>query len=107
MTFYNNFLALCRQKNVSPTAAANAIGLSNATVSRWKKGSVPFDATLHKIADYFGVTVEDLLADNEKTAPQSEDSLTEDELALIKAIRSGPQEMKDAVWAIIRAVQTK
>lgn len=60
MNFYNNFLELCLKKGVSPTKAAVDIGLSNAAASNWKKGSVPYGATLKKLSGYFGCTVADL-----------------------------------------------
>lgn len=65
-SFYKRFCDLCAQSNKSASGVAVAIGLSNAAASGWKKGKMPNDTTLAKLADYFGVTVEDLLADNEK-----------------------------------------
>ena len=61
--FKENFIRLCNQKGVTPTAACAAVGLSNATFSCWTETSVPRRATLIKFADYFGVTVDDLLAE--------------------------------------------
>lgn len=55
--FKQNFIRLCNEKGVSPTAACAEIGLSNATFSCWTDESVPRKATLMKIADYFGTTV--------------------------------------------------
>lgn len=59
--FKQNFIRLCNEKGVSPTAACAEIGLSNATFSCWTDESVPRKATLMKIADYFGVSVSYLL----------------------------------------------
>lgn len=61
--FKENFIRLCNQKGVTPTAACAAVGLSNATFSCWTETSVPRRATLIKFADYFGVTVDELLAE--------------------------------------------
>ena len=66
MSFYSNFLRLCSKKNVSPSCAASAIGLSNAAASGWKKGKVPQDTTLQKLAEYFDVDVFELIAETEK-----------------------------------------
>lgn len=55
--FKQNFIRLCNEKGVSPTAACAEIGLSNATFSCWTDESVPRKATLMRIADYFGTTV--------------------------------------------------
>ena len=59
--FKQRFIRLCNDKGVSPSAACAAIGLSNATFSCWTETSIPRKATLMRIADYFGVSVDYLL----------------------------------------------
>ena len=61
--FWENFTNLCKEKGTSPTALTIELGFSNATATRWKKGSVPNGSTLKRIADYFGITVDELLQD--------------------------------------------
>ena len=61
MVFYDKFLELCRKKGVAPTAVVTELGLGKSNVTYWKKGSMPKNSTLKKIADYFNVTVDDLL----------------------------------------------
>ena len=77
--FKQNFINICAERNVAPTTVLRNIGLSNATYSCWTDESVPRQTTLKKLADYFGVTVEDLLRDPaEKPEPAptaSDDSL--------------------------------
>ena len=58
--FYDNFVKACNLHNKAPSAVAIDIGISKATVTGWKNGSNPSDATLHKLADYFGVSPEEL-----------------------------------------------
>ncbi len=59
MTFYDRFIELCRDNNVSPSSAAMAVGLNRSSVTRWKqKGYTPRQDTVAKIANYFDVTVE-------------------------------------------------
>lgn len=53
--FYDNYVRLCNDVNRSPSAVAEDIGLSRASVNGWKRGKIPTDATLKKVADYFGV----------------------------------------------------
>ena len=63
--FYDKFKHLCELKGVSCNKAATEIGLSNATPTMWKKrGLTPKGETLTKVADYFGVSVGDLLGDS-------------------------------------------
>lgn len=64
--FWDNLVSLCNERGTSPSAVCSALGLSNSASVKWKRGSVPQDRTLLKIADYFGVTIKDLVADNDK-----------------------------------------
>ena len=59
--FYDNFIKLCNQAGKAPSFVAEEIGLKKSAVTSWKKGRTPTDANLHKIASYFGVTVESLI----------------------------------------------
>ena len=59
--FKENFIRLCNQKGVAPTVVCKSVGLSDAAFSKWTDESVPRKATLMRIADYFNVTVDQLL----------------------------------------------
>lgn len=61
--FWNKFVALCAEKGKKPNPVAKELGFSSGSVTSWKQGATPHDTTLKKIADYFGVTVDDLLAE--------------------------------------------
>lgn len=63
IVFYDNFIRLCAQRSVTPSAVMRAIGLNKSSATYWKKGSAPSSDTLQKLADYFGVTVDDLLSE--------------------------------------------
>ena len=69
--FYDVFLRLCASKNVSPSKAAEAVGLNRAAVAKWKNGATPSTVTAIKLADYFGVTTDYLLGkpDQKETPP--------------------------------------
>lgn len=62
--FYQNYIALCNKIGKKPGTVAREIGFSNGATSVWKRGSVPQDANLVKIADYFQISVEELLSDD-------------------------------------------
>ncbi len=63
MAFYDIFDELCKQRGVTPTRAARENGIAQSSVATWKKrGSTPKAATVQKLADYFGVSVSDLLS---------------------------------------------
>ena len=71
--FYKIFLDLCIKNGKKPNHVTRELGLSNATATNWKQGSVPRDATLHQLASYFGVTVDYLLGKEEKPATESDE----------------------------------
>lgn len=82
--FYTNFVKLCNQKGVSPSAAAEEMGFQRSVVTRWSKGVAPRAATVAKVADYFEVAPEALLVNKKENAPGS-DAESEIEKALAQA----------------------
>lgn len=79
--FFDIYCYLCEQKGVSKNKAATEIGLSNSTVTKWKKTkATPDSSTLSKVAKYFGVTIDFLLG----TTPESYLAWSEYRLAKAK-----------------------
>lgn len=62
MCFYENYVLLCNKIGKTPSAVAVEIGLSKPAVNRWKNGGRPTDATIRKVASYFGVDVSEMMA---------------------------------------------
>ena len=58
--FSDNYIRLCKEKGVGVTVASQEIGYSANSGKKWSEGSVPRKTTLLKIAEYFGVTVDEL-----------------------------------------------
>lgn len=69
---YDRYLELCNKKDKSPSGAAIEMGFSKTTVNRWKHGGGVTDATAKKIADYFGVPVEELTGQKEPPPAETE-----------------------------------
>ena len=69
--FYSNFVRLCKINGKTPSAVAEELGFSRAASSGWADGSKPRKSTLIIIADYFGITVEELMSgvEDAKKAP--------------------------------------
>ena len=74
--FYDNFLRLCNQKGISPTSAVMEMGFQKSVVTRWKK-SIPTDANKLKIAQYFGVSVADLMSEQKEKPAQAQTNTSE------------------------------
>lgn len=59
---YSKYVKLRDSKGVNDSQVAKAIGIAQSTFSDWKKGkSKPKIEKLIKIADFFGITVDELV----------------------------------------------
>lgn len=86
--FKKNFINYCNIKGVAPNKVCADIGLSNSIYSNWTDESVPRRATLMKLADYFDISVEDLLSDEppQIEKPTANSSEPNADLKLIAAL---------------------
>lgn len=60
--FWENFKKLCDSIGKKPNPVASELGFSSGNVTAWKNGRIPKWTNLQKIADYFQVSVEDLIS---------------------------------------------
>lgn len=59
MVSYEKFKELLERRGENAQDVCRATGIAAATISDWKRGkSDPKTLKLHKIAEYFGVTIE-------------------------------------------------
>ena len=72
--FYSNYVKLCSKLNKSPSAVGEELGFTRASVTGWGNGATPRKSSLIKIADYFGVTVTELISGvgEQENAPATE-----------------------------------
>ena len=127
--FYDKYANLCKEKGISPSKAAEEIGINKASVTNWKKrGYTPRAEILHRIADYFGVTVDYLLGkvdlpflskdekglldidlyaltETKKPAPEIGDGLSETERQIMKCVRQMSPKEQEAFLAWLQASQ--
>ena len=75
---YNLIESLCKEKGTNITAMCKAAKISRAPLTELKMGrsKTLSSATLSKIAAYFGVSVDYLLGNKEKPAPESRNGLS-------------------------------
>lgn len=59
--FFERYSELCAKAGTTPNGAAKSIGIPSASITDWKKGSMPRSNAVEKIAAYFGVTTDYLL----------------------------------------------
>lgn len=61
---YTNVSNLCQSRGISIAKLEKELGFGNATIRGWTSSS-PTVEKLKAVADYFGVTVDDLLSDSD------------------------------------------
>ncbi len=103
--FWDTFRKLCDTNHTSPNKVAKEFGLSSGSVTSWKNGVTPREATLKKIADYFSISVEELLGQKENL--ETEKGLSQNERALLTLFREVPTESQQIVIQMIRAALGK
>lgn len=62
---FQNIVDLCWSHHISVARLERECGLGNATIRGWEKSS-PTVEKLKRVADYFGVTVDSLIASKEE-----------------------------------------
>lgn len=99
--FWNTYTTLCAKQGASPNAVAKSLSIASGTVTKWKNGAMPQNATLKKLADYFGVTVDELLG-NDTPAPASPvTTFTPEEQRVILRYRAMSEEAKLIIRKIL------
>lgn len=88
--FYDEFLRRCDAKGVSRTKACVDCGVSRTAWRKWEEGATPNGATLNKFADYFGVSVDNLLGSEQKEKA-SIDVIDDDLREYLDELRSRPE----------------
>lgn len=81
--FYDEYIRLCNEAKKTPSACAEEMGFPRSVVTRWKQGKQPRDANLRKVADYFGVSVDELRGNKKEPV---EDKLSDAQKMLIDMI---------------------
>ena len=109
--FWDRFEGLCKENKCRPNNVMQALGLSAATATKWKNGSIPNGDALQKVADYFNVSTDYLLGRTPYKRPTDDPDLvwgygtldrdlTPDELEQVKSyvemmIKAHDSEKKD------------
>ncbi|MBQ1235965.1 MAG: helix-turn-helix transcriptional regulator [Oscillospiraceae bacterium] len=107
MSFYSNFLEQCAKFNLSPTAVAVAIGLSNAAATGWKKGKQPSDVTLQKLSDFFGCSIFDLTGEMEQKEKPAQVNGPNKDMLLAWIETASRDELIEALQAVTNKLSEK
>lgn len=92
---YEIFVQLLQKYGVTPYKVAKETGVSQSSLTDWKKGrSTPKSDTMKKIADYFGVTIEYLMTGNEEPVKKETKLTPKDERDIKKKLDSIMSDIK-------------
>lgn len=108
--FYDNLLNLCKEKHISLThLVTKEIKMSVSNVTKWKEGKVPKSDTVQKIANYFGVSVDYLLGNEQfdkkekSPATKAEDKVPDDFILLARKTESIPPEKRKQLYMFLNS----
>ena len=108
MMFWDNFYTLCTKNGTSPNAVAKKLDVSSGSVTAWKNGTNPRPAVLKKIAEYFNISVEELISgQKEKATTVSGDDLSEAKQAMINWVINAPDSEIEALYNFLQRNATQ
>ena len=100
--FWENFVRECEKIEKYPSYVAEELGFNKSAVTSWKNGSLPRVTSRKKIADYFGITVEELMGT--KKEPAGMDGLQWEWADVEAAYKNATPEARAAAKAAALAV---
>ena len=99
--FYENYVAYCKKIGKSKSAVAKEIGLDPKSVTGWKNGAAPRNETQKKLADYFGISADELMGT--KKEPAGKGGLDEQMQMIVDLLNGATQEERDAVETLLKS----
>ena len=99
--FWTRFMSLCTERNEAPNVVAAKCGVkSTGTVTGWKKGAMPRESILNRLADYFGVSVEYLTGTEsikKESTSISESELQDSDIDLLEAFKRAEPDIQELI----------
>ncbi len=111
--FYDRFVQLCTERNISPSRAAIEAGLSKSTVTKWKVSpdSKPTGTAINKLTEYFGLSISELFGEETKNTPTADgerkDVLDEIDVAFYGDYRELTEDDKETVRDMVRVMRER
>lgn len=99
--FWYNFVNQCEKIEKSPTVVVEDLGFKRSAVTSWKNGALPQVKNRKKIADYFGITVEELMGTKKEPAGNGE--LDEQMKNIVSLLSAATKEERNAVETLLES----
>ena len=100
MQFSLRFKQLCKENGVTQKKALEEMGLHRNAAQRWAEGSPSTEALL-KIAEYFGITTDEVLGVDNKKAPTPVKG-ERDYLAIMNAFDQADESTREAILLLLK-----
>ena len=100
MQFSLRFKQLCKENGVTQKKALEEMGLHRNAAQRWSEGSPSTEALL-KIAEYFGITTDEVLGVDNKKTPTPERG-ARDYLAIMNAFDKADESTREAILLLLK-----
>ena len=100
MQFSSRFKQLCKENGVTQKQALADMGMGRNAAQSWINGS-PSLETLQKIADYFGITTDDVLGTEHKKTPTPEKG-ERDYLKIMTAFDQADESTREAILLLLK-----
>lgn len=102
MQFSSRFKQLCKENGVTQKQALADMGMGRNSAQSWITGS-PSLETIQRIAEYFGITTDEVLGIDNKKAPTPEKGEREySDLELIEAVMRANDQQKEAIRLFLK-----
>ena len=109
--FYDKFVQICKSRGITPSRAAIEAGLSKSTVTKWKTtpDAEPTGAAIKKITEYFGITIAELMGENEKAPTENgeRDILDDVDVAFYGDFKELNEDEKETVRDMVRLMRQR
>ena len=110
--FYDKFVRICKSRSISPSKAAIEAGLSKSTVTKWKTtpDAEPTGAAIKKISEYFGITIAELMGEENDKAPTGNgerDILDDVDVAFYGDFKELNEDEKETVRDMVRLMRQR
>lgn len=104
--FIDSYLKICELKGVSPTRVLNDLKISRGVIGNWKIGGAPTNPTKQKLADYFEISVDELMNGKiEKPITTMSNELSALDIQLIQMLPKMSEQEKRIFLAQLQGIE--
>lgn len=102
--FYDNYLKICETAGIAPTSLLVELGISKGALSGWKSGAEPSNRTKKAIADYFKISVTQLMSGEIEKPGNIIAELPDIDKQFIEVLHQMTEEQKRMILAQIKGL---